>query len=279
MKTHVLITSFSVCALVLQSCKLQNEVFVDDVYAVRSTAVDRELEARVMNDSIGFMDDQVFYPGHDFSVNEQLRSEQLFQWGTHYLSYNSYSGRYNYAYRWYLDYNGRRTYLDQGFSTYNPVMTFYGLNGFRGFDQWNYLGVVPSFGLNITGELGNYSPGSITNNGLYIRGPRGSISGIAGVTSRGASYKSSSVNSSQGNGRTPINPSQNNANNEQRPSPANETVSTSPRKEPIARVHRPNTRVNESVNRGNSSTNRTNTRPTGGVTRGGNSSTRSNGRP
>lgn len=279
MNLYALIVSFSVCSLVLQSCKLQNEVFVDDVYAVRSTAVDRDLEAGIMNDSIGFMEDQVFYPGHDFSVNEQLRSEQLFQWGTHYLSYYSYSGRYNYAYRWYLDYNGRRTYLDQGFSTYNPVMTFYGLNGFRGFDQWNYLGVVPSFGLNITGELGNYSPGSITNNGLYIRGPRGSISGIAGVTSRGASYKSSSVNSSQGNGRTPINPSQNNANNEQRPSPANETVSTSSRKEPIARVHRPNTRVNGSVNRGNSSANRTSVRPTGGATRGGNSSNRSNGRP
>jgi hypothetical protein len=278
MNLYALIVSFSVCSLVLQSCKLQNDLFEDDVYAMRSTSVDQELEAVNMNDSIG-LNDQVFSPGHDFSVNEQLISEESFQWGTHYLSFYSYSGRYNYTYRWYVDYNGRITFLDQGFSTFDPVMSFYGWNGFRGFDQWNYLGVVPGFGLNFTGELGNYSPGSITNNGLYIRGPRGSISGMAGVTSRGASYKSSSVNSSQGNGRTPINPSQNNANIEQRPRPANERVSTSPRKEPIARVHRPNTRVNGSVNRGNSSANRTSVRPAGGETRGGNSSIRSNGRP
>lgn len=279
MKTRVLITSFSLCALVLQSCKLQNEVFVDDVYAVRSTEVDRDLESNVMNDSIGFVDDQVFSAGHDFSVNERLRSEHLFQWGTHYLSFYTYSGRYNYTYRWYLDYNGRKTFLDQGFSTFNPVMSFYGWNGFRGFNQWNYLGTVPNSSLNFIGEIGNYSPGSITNNGLYIRGPRGSISGIAGVTSRGSSYKSSGVISSPVNGRTPINPSQNNANNEGRPVSTNGSVNSSPRKEPSVRVHRPNTRVNGSVNRGNSSTNRTSTIPTGGATRGVNTTTRSNGRP
>jgi hypothetical protein len=292
MKTTVIIVSISFCVIIMQSCGVQKELYSDDVYSVKETDADRET-AFASHDSdttYSVIESESIYP-HDFSVSEHLRNEYLFTWGTRYFTYYTYSGSYNYAYRWYSDYAGRKTYLDQGFAALNPFMTYYGWGGYRFFDQWNYTGAVPTPTVSISAEKGNYVPGSITSNGLYLRGPRGSISGIAGVTSRGSSsYKLATTSNVPSTGRTPVNttvnvPARNTtpvASKKPEVKPVvnnNSSVNRPVRREPNQSVRRPNSGMDRPINRGNTAPSRGTNSPQGGSVRGGSSSTRTNGRP
>lgn len=293
MRAHYTIATFSLGLFLLQSCSMQQNVYFDDVYAVKTTEAEM-LEELSLNQSDTLLTGQsedYLVASHDFSVNERLRDNHLYGFGQRQYSYYHQTGRYFNAFRYYRGIDGKIVYIEQGFSSFNPFINFYGWNGITYVNQWNFLGMTRTPSSPIMGESGNYSPGSITSSGLYLRGPRGSISGIAGVTSRGSSsYKSTTVTNTPSTGRTPVNvstktPARNtapvvNKKPEVKPAaPNNPSVNKPARREPTHSMRRPNSGMDRPINRGNAAPSRGTGSPQGGSVRGGNSSIRTNGRP
>jgi hypothetical protein len=284
MKSSSLFLKFFTAAFLLQSCGINQDLLVDDVYAVKKTEVELVNDLDFDTTSLEESFSAVAY-NHDFSVNKRLRNENLFNWGQSSFPYYTRLGIYNYSFRWYTDYSGRRAFIEQGFSVYNPFVSFYGWNGYLFPDQWNFTGNYPT-SIN-SPTKGNYTPGSITTNGLYLRGPRGSISGLGGVTSRGTSYKSTVAVPVPNTGRTPVGNTPNTPirvtqpasqnNGQVKPSEQPATTITPARREPVQTVRRPSGSPDRNLSRG--STSRGTVSPARGTARNVNVGTRTNGRP
>jgi len=200
----------------LTGCMTSQNWIDDDVYAVKPAEVPIETD----------ITDETDYNAYVFNQRQNERKERYYSdFGTPaffmgssmyrgYIGYNpgfnNYSsfGGYNHGFgsSWYSPYNSYG-YGPYGYNPYSGYNSYYGYSPY-GYDP--YYGYSPYYGYNPYNSYGYgngyYGGGSGSGNhqysGVHVQGPRGSVAGMGGVSSRSsASVKSATVPAISG-GRT-----------------------------------------------------------------------------